>query len=403
MYGVEIHANAIQTILEQKFLRNMTQTEKIFLIVFLSLLSVFVFMFTRIRWSVIYLFAVPTAYALLAQPIFDRGIIVDLVHPFLVIATSFIAVYVYRYLTEFKEKLALKSAFSKYVNPQLASEIAEHPEKLKLGGENGVVTVLFTDIAHFTSISEKLTAESLVSLMNEYFTAMTDVIQAEGGTVDKYEGDAIMAFFGAPLAQADHAVKACNAALKMRIRLDDLLKKWKSDSPLPGGEKKPAIDFRCGINTGEVIIGNVGSKSRMEYTIIGDDVNLGSRLEGQNKEYDTRIMISEFTYEKVKDKFECREIDLIKVVGKNKPVKIYELLNFKGRLVPEAADLLKLYEEGISLYQMRKYADGLAKFDEILKRYPSDGPSKTYRQRCEVFRDFPPAPNWDGVFEKRSK
>jgi adenylate cyclase len=403
MPGVEIHANAIQTILDQRFLRNMTLPEELMLIFVLCALSVFVFMFTKIRWSAVYLAGMVTAYYFAAQPIFNSGLIVDLVHPYLVLAASFIAVYVYRYMTEFRAKSALKNAFSRYVNPQIAAQIADHPEEIKLGGEKKPVTVLFTDIAHFTSISEKLKAESLVALLNEYLEAMTQVIQAEGGTVDKYEGDAIMAFFGAPLAQSDHAARACGAALKMRIRLNELLKKWEADSPLPGGEKKPMIDFRCGISSGEVIVGNIGSKEKIEYTVIGDVVNLGSRLEGQNKEYDTRIVASEATWESVKDRFEGRELDTIKVVGKSRPIKIYEVLNFKGQLVPAAAALITLYGDGMRLYHERKFAEALAKFEEILKQYSGDGPSKIYRQRCEVFRDFPPPPDWDGVFEKRRK
>ncbi|HLG25386.1 MAG TPA: adenylate/guanylate cyclase domain-containing protein [Candidatus Gracilibacteria bacterium] len=403
MPGVEIHANAIQTILEQRFLRNMTTTEKILLIFVLAFASTFFFMYTKIRWSVLYLAAVPVAYTFAAQPAFDNGLILDLIHPYLVLVAVFISTYMYRYVTEFKDKLALKGAFSKYVNPQIVDQILKHPEQLKLGGERKPVTVLFTDIAHFTTISEKLKPESLVALLNEYLSAMSSVIMAEGGTVDKFEGDAVMAFFGAPLDQPDHAARACRTALGMRAKLTELLKKWETDAPLPGGEKKPVIDFRCGLSSGEVIVGNVGSSERLEYTVMGDIVNLGSRLEGQNKEYETHTMASEATWETVKEQFEGRELDIIKVVGKSQPIKVYEILGYKGQTSPAAANLLKVYGEGIQLYHDRKFAEGLVKFEEILKLYPTDGPSKVYRQRCEVFRDFPPPPDWDGVFEKRSK
>ncbi len=403
MPGIELQANALQTILEQKFLRNLTFPEKAAIIVFLALTAAFTFMFTKIRYSLIYLFGVPLAYSLAAQPAFNAGVILDLVHPYLVIVAVFMAVYLYRYVTEFREKMALQGAFAKYVNPALAKQIAEHPETLKLGGESRDITVMFTDIAHSTTIEENLKPQSVVALLSEYFEAMSGVIMEEGGTVDKFEGDGIMALFGAPVAQPDHAVRAARAALKMRVKLAQLLDKWKTDPPLPGGEPKPQIDFRCGLSSGEAIVGNMGSTQRFDYTALGDVVNLGSRLESANKKYDTHVMVSEQTRDLIKDQFETRELDTIKVMGKNKPIKVYELVAPKGELPPEALNLLKEYAEGMELYHSRKFAEGLAKFDEILKAYPADGPSKTYRQRCEVLRDFPPKPDWDGVFEMGSK
>ncbi|MFA6344121.1 MAG: adenylate/guanylate cyclase domain-containing protein, partial [Candidatus Gracilibacteria bacterium] len=270
-------------------------------------------------------------------------------------------------------------------------------------GEKRAITVIFTDIVHFTTLSENLKPESLVALLNEYFEAMSGVILAEGGTLDKFEGDAIMAFFGAPLEQPNHALKACTVALKMRQKLGQLLQKWQTDGPLPGGEKKPMLDFRCGISSGEAIVGNIGFSERFDYTIIGDTVNLGSRLEGANKKYSTSIMISEPVMLLVQNYFEMRELDTIKVMGKNKPMKVYELLNYKGQLVPQAQTLLALYGQGIQLYHERKFAEALEQFKKILETYPTDGPSKLYRQRCEVLKDFPPKPDWDGVFEMGTK
>jgi adenylate cyclase len=318
----------------------------------------------------------------------------------------------YRYLTEFREKMALQGAFGKYVNPTVVRQIAEHPEELKLGGRKQEITVMFTDIVHFTTTSEKLKPESLVALLNEYFQAMSDVVMAEGGTLDKFEGDAIMAFFGAPVAQKDHALRAARAALNMRVKLSELLNKWKNARPgpdgrpsnlLPGGETKPVIDFRCGLSTGEAIVGNMGSSERFDYTAMGDIVNLGSRLEGANKSYKTSIMISEKTHEAVKDQFETRELDTILVVGKTEPSKVFELIAPKGELSDHDLLLLKQYGEAIALYHERKYAYALEKFEEILKTFPEDGPSKLYRQRCEVYRDYPPKPDWNGVSEMGSK
>lgn len=403
MFGVEIHANAIQTILDQKFLRNMTTAEKIALIAVLTLAASFIFLYTRLHWSLAFLVGTSTLYTAVAPFAFEKGLILDLVHPYLALILTFITVYLYRYTTEFKEKTALRTAFSRYVNPQLVQQITDHPEQLKLGGETRDITVLFTDIVHFTTLAERLKPESLVALLNEYFKTMADVIMAEGGTMDKFEGDAIMAFFGAPLPQQDHAVRACRAALIMRQKLQELSAKWAQDPPLPGGETKPMIDFRCGISSGEAVVGNVGSTQHQEYTVMGDTVNLGSRLESANKKYQTHTMISEATYETVKDFFEARELDIVKVMGKTKPIKIYELLNFKDQLIPAAARLLKLYNEGIQLYHERRFAEALSKFTDLLKEYPQDGPSQLYRQRCEVLKSFPPASDWDGVFEMGEK
>lgn len=403
MTGVEIHANALQTILDQKFLRNLSFPEKAIIILILAFTAAFTFMFTKIRYSLIYLFGVPLAYSLAAKPVFDNGIILDLVHPYLTVIVTFIAVYLYRYVTEFREKIALQSAFGKYVNPALVKQITEHPEALKLGGESRDITVMFTDIAHSTTIEEKLKPQSVVTLLSEYFQAMSQVIMEEGGTVDKFEGDGIMALFGAPVSQTDHAVRAARAALKMRVKLIQLLEKWKTDPPLPGGEPKPQIDFRCGMSSGEAIVGNMGSTERFDYTALGDVVNLGARLESQNKEYETHIMMSEKTRDLIKEQFETRQLDIIQVMGKTEPVKVFELLASKGELPADKMNLLKQYNEAIEIYYARKFKDAHAIFTEILKADPNDGPTKLFVERSEIYSNFPPSENWDGVSKKNLK
>lgn len=403
MPGVEVHANAIQTILEGKFLRNESAAEKIIVLLLICMAGAFVFMFTKIRWSLLFLAGTAGVYTAAAPLMFGNGVILDLIHPYLALAVTFVAVFMYRYLTEFREKNMLKNAFSKYVSSDVVEKIADQPETLKLGGEKREVSVLFTDIAGFTSIAESLKPESLVALLNEYFSYMSGVIMDNGGTLDKFEGDAIMAFFGAPLDQPNHAEKVCKTALVMRDKLDELNGKWASDPPLPGGEKKPQIDFRCGVNTGEVIVGNMGSETRFDYTVMGDSVNLASRLEGANKKYGTKILISEFTHGAVKDKFAAREIDLIKAVGKKKPVRIFELLCAEEELNEEGKKLMEMYAEGIALYWKKDFEEALNKFNLILEKFPADGPSKIYRQRCEVLKDFPPPEDWDGIFEMKSK
>jgi adenylate cyclase len=201
-------------------------------------------------------------------------------------------------------------------------ELLKNPKMVRLGGEKNILSVLFSDIRGFTSISEKMTAELLVEHLNEYLQAMTDIVIESDGTLDKYVGDEIMAFWGAPIPQEDHALRTCRAAVKMIDVLNELNVNWTALG-------KPKLDIGIGINTGEMVVGNMGSASRMNYTLMGDNVNLGARLEGTNKVYGTKIIISEFTYEHVKDHVIARELDLIRVKGKALPVKIYELIDMK--------------------------------------------------------------------------
>jgi len=229
---------------------------------------------------------------------------------------------VYRVLTEQREKKYIRQTFSKFVSKSVVDELLKDPDKLKLGGEKKILTVLFSDIRGFTTISERLTPEALVEHLNEYLQAMTDIVFKYLGTLDKYVGDEIMAFWGAPIPQEDHAVLAARASVEMMRVLGELNRKWVA-------EGKPELHIGIGLNTGDMVVGNMGSSSRMDYTLMGDNVNLGARLEGTNKVYGTNIIISEATYEYVKDHIVARELDLIRVKGKELPVKIYELIDMK--------------------------------------------------------------------------
>jgi adenylate cyclase len=225
---------------------------------------------------------------------------------------------------------------------------------------------------------------------------MTEIVMANEGTLDKYVGDAIVAYFGAPIDQPDHARRACETALQMREKLAELNVKWLA-------EGKPELDFRVGINTGQVIVGNVGSEKRFDYTIMGDEVNLGSRLEGANKKYETNVMISESTHAAVEGGYDMRELDILRVKGKRKPVRVFELMARPGMLSEIGRNLLAPYNKGLELYRARKFDLAVSEFDKALRIHPEDGPSKIYKQRCEVLRDYPPHDDWDGVFEMKTK
>ncbi|MDP7238973.1 MAG: adenylate/guanylate cyclase domain-containing protein, partial [Candidatus Latescibacteria bacterium] len=288
----------------------------------------------------------------------------------------------------------IQDSFKMYLSPQVVDQIAGDPGKLQLGGTRRELTILFTDVAGFSTISENLSAEKLVDLLNNYLGDMTDIIMANKGTVDKYEGDLIMAFWGAPIEDPDHAMDACFTALLMNDRLINMRAEFKAQG------KPPFIanmDARIGLNTGDVVVGNMGSSQRFDYTVMGDHVNLASRLEGANKPYGTHIMISEFTYAKVKDHIEVRELDTIRVVGRDEPVTIYEVLAKTGEVDEKMGEIASLYQSAMEVYKDRGWNEAQEKFLKILTIDPNDGPSKTYVGRCEKYSVEPPLAEWDFV------
>lgn len=314
---VEIHAHALDTILHQKFLKNTPQLSLILSAGLAIIGSVFFLHFPLLIGTL----AAAVLFFLTflgARFSFQQGFILQLIPLFVTLAFCYLVALMYRYFTELKQKRYLKHAFAHYVSEIFIGDILEHPEKLKLGGDKRTITLFFSDISDFTAISETLTPENLVSQMNEYFTVMSEIITRNGGTVDKYEGDAIMAFFGAPIAYDDHAQRACQTAIECRRAMQLLNAKWRN-------EKKPSFDFRVGINTGEVIVGNIGSKKRFNYTAMGDAVNLASRLEKANKETQTRVLVSHSTYELARDTFAFQSRGSLNIRGKSEPVMVYEL------------------------------------------------------------------------------
>nr|HPR38509.1 adenylate/guanylate cyclase domain-containing protein [Spirochaetota bacterium] len=290
----------------------------------------------------------------------------------------------------------IKGAFSRYIAPDVIEQIMEHPESLELGGENRRITTFFSDVAGFSTISEKLTPPELVKLLNEYLSEMTDIIISHGGTIDKYEGDAIMAFYGAPHPYVDHELRACLAAIDMKKRLRELQEHWRNIG-------QHELFVRMGMNTGMAVVGNMGSRMRMDYTAMGDSVNLASRLEGANKVYGTTAMISENTYNAVKEHVETRRLDFLRVVGKTEPIGIFELLGMKGSLPQKVYDALEHYNKGMDYFRERQWKRAMNAFHDALKILPDDGPSKTYVKRCEEFMKKPPSQKWDGVYTMKSK
>jgi adenylate cyclase len=322
-FGIEHHAHTLNTILSQNFLYRMTDLQNLFILLAIALLLGLLLPRLSIVWSLVVTGLFLLLYVIGGYLLFDQlNYIVALATPVIQVGLMFTLIITYRVLTEQREKRYIRQTFSKFVSKTVVDELLKKPEMLKLGGEKKALTVLFSDIRGFTTLSERMTPEQLVDYLNHYLQAMTDIVIKYDGTLDKYVGDEIMAFWGAPIPQQEHAILACKAAIEMMNKLHEMNVQWRQQG-------MDSLDIGIGINTGEMIVGNVGSSSRMDYTLIGDSVNLGARLEGTNKVYGTHIIVSEFTYEQVKDHVLVRELDLIKVKGKDRPVTIYELLDIK--------------------------------------------------------------------------
>jgi len=292
----------------------------------------------------------------------------------------------------------LRRAFSTYLSEDVVEEIVSDPTRLQLGGIKRHMTALFTDVRSFTGIAEKLSPEHLVDLLNYYLSTMSDVILEQKGTIDKYEGDAIIAFFGAPLELPDHAARACTAAVVMK-RLeadvnDYVMKNKISPSPLL---------TRIGINSGDMVVGNMGTQKKMNYTIISNAVNLAARLEGVNKQYGTWILATENTIRETAGWFLTRRLDKIRVVGIKEPVQIYELLETMEHATHILRHKVDLFHKAIELFEERRWNDAGNGFLQTLKQFPDDGPSGLYLNRCRQYIKNAPSPDWDGVFNMDEK
>jgi len=488
--GVEIHANILDTVLNQRFLHRGPREQLIDLGVILLFGAGLGLLLVRVRpaWTTPVAAATLAAFVLAAYAAlvwFHSWL--NVVIPSGVLVANFGLVTAVRMLLEEREKRRIHSAFHHYVPAGLLRELVKNPESLKLGGEERELTILFSDIRGFTSLAEKLTPLELTHFLNAYTDEMTDIVFLHWGTLDKYQGDAVMAFWGAPYEQDDHALRACAAALDMSRRVDELRALWREQG-------KPDINIGLGLSTGEVVVGNMGSRKRFNYTVLGDAVNLASRLEGVNKQYATRILVSEFTFEqagnplvllerrlgqhyrvtpeemwasngseaaqearraaihlalrlrlaphqqlaaryalgadgqaeraaadvgqaRARDKaldktlkeagrslrpLLFRQLDWIRVKGKQEPVGLYELVG-EGGEGDSLAKLLELYHTGLQAYRGQQWQVAVGIFETILREWPADGPAGLMATRCRQYLSDPPPPDWDGVYEMKTK
>ena len=397
--GLEIHANIIDSILNKDFLHKPGWAAIFDVLAILAsglCLGIVLPRAGVVSGALAALF-VFIGYIALCQYLFSaKGWILNLVYPLSVTALIYVAITAYRYLTEAKQKRFIKDAFSTYMAPSVVNQLIQSPEKLVLGGEKRVITAFFSDVQGFTSISEKLSPHELVELLNEFLTEMTDIILNHEGTVDKFEGDAIIAFFGAPNPLPNQAEVACRSCIEMQKKLAQLRAKWKT-------EGKPELKMRIGMCTGPAVVGNMGSKNRMDYTMMGDTVNTAARLEGVNKIYGCYVLVSESTFSKVGGGIVGREIDAINVVGKKEPITVYELIGFPEDIDGGRRETLDNYAQGLSAYRRQDWNRALIFFHKALSATPDDGPSKTILARCNAYKQNPPPKDWNGAFTMTTK
>lgn len=398
MYGAEVHANAFLTFLYGDFLRPIGWPVVLSVLLIMTIMVVMSTIRLGLIGEMAVTFGVIAVVWIAAYWLFAAmDVCVPVMSFTLTVLSGYFATSIYQAFTEERDKRQIKSMFARYAPPAYVDQIVQDPSKLELGGEEKEISILFSDIEGFTNISESLSPKQLVELLNEYLGAMTGVIFNEGGSLDKYIGDAIVAVFGAPLPQNEHALHACYAALAMQSRLQTLRESWRSRS-------LPMIRNRIGVNTGTVVFGNIGSDIRYDYTGIGDNMNLASRLEGANKQYGTYIMISEFTYDQVRERVVVRDLDVIVVKGKSKPVKVFELLGRSNEPLPaDIRRMLEHYQDGIDLYRKQKWQDAILKFEQALTGVHNDEPSKIYIRRCREFLENPPPADWDGTYHLTEK
>ena len=405
---VGLHANALNTILDNKIIHEVPKIQVTLIIGVIGLLLAFGVPALSAAMGGLATAVIIGGYAWLSFWLFtNQQVWLDMVGPLSTLLIGYLGITVYNYIQEEKNKNFLKESFGTYVSPELIDQMYESGEEPSLGGEEGYHTAFFTDIQSFSAFSEKLTASELVALLNQYLTDMTDVLLENNGTLDKYIGDAIVAFYGAPIDVDDHEYWACKTAIEMQDKLAVLRDGWVAE-----GDRWPEIvhnmQNRIGISSGQMVTGNMGSEARMNYTMMGDNVNTAARLESSAKQYGIYIQIADSTYQSVKDKVVVRDLDNVVVMGKNEPVKVWELISEVGQEPEQYKKILPAYHEALDLYKNQEWSKAIEAFKasdalEDMFGGRKTNPSRIYIPRCEHYLENPPGDDWDGVWTLTSK
>lgn len=397
MPGVEVHANFVQSVLDQKHYAGL-EDRVAYVLAFVFGIGI-AFMIKKVRPLVGIAAGIGVAGVFFAANtlLFTQlNVVMNFTAPIGAIGLAFLGSNAYQYFSEEKEKIRIRSVFKHYLAENVVDSVLQDADALKFGGQRRNLTVLFSDIRAFTTYSERYTPEEVVNTLGEYLTEMVDVILRYGGMLDKFVGDEVMAVYGAPAYVPDHAERACLTALEMIRTLDRLKEKWEQ-------EGRDSFDIGIGVNTGEMLVGNLGSRQIFDYTVIGDNVNLGARLEGINKVYQTanNIIISEYTKNELSDRLVTRELDSVRVKGKKKPVAIFELVG-EREVIVHSEDFLLRYTRGLEAYKAQQWDKALEEFRAARELNPDDV-CAMYIKRCKHFTRFPPGPDWDGVFTLKTK
>jgi adenylate cyclase len=391
--GVELHCTVMDNVLQQSFVQRSDRTAPFYDLGALAALALlFLIMQSSMRGIplTVAVTALLGGYIGVTHYVFLRwGLWLNHLYPAFNLVIAYLGTSAYHYFKEAQEKRMIRQTFSLYVHGSVVEEMLANPERLRLGGEKKQLSVLFSDIRGFTSLSEMLSPEELVPQLNGYLTRMTNVVFDHHGTLDKYIGDAIMAIFGAPLPQDDHPEHACSTALDMMDKLRALQEEWREQG-------KPLLEIGIGINTGVMMVGNMGSEGRFDYTVLGDNVNLASRLEGLTKMYGVSIIVSETTWDVAKERFIGRELDVVRVKGKQNPVAIYQVMD-RAENCAQYREPLAKYEEAMGLYRKGKWEPALSMFQEVERWWPGDPPARMYQERCKELLQTKPGDDWSFV------
>lgn len=394
--GMEIHATMLSNLNKNHHIILINTFLGFVIILALTFITTYIYFYSsKVIYSLLFNLILGFAYLGLSIIIFKyHRLWLPLIDVELAIIFTFTLSAYISYITEGQKKKYLKIAMGRYLSPVVVDLIVQNPDKIELGGDEYQGTVFFSDIKNFTTISEKYPPKELINYLNTYLTECTDVVLKNNGMLDKFIGDAIMAIFGAPINTGNHAYQACKTALEIHQNITKAyLNSINGDRPI--------FVTRIGLNTGDFILGNVGNKNRLEYTAIGDTVNLASRLEGVNKEFGTNIILSESTYCMVKDLVIARELDFIKVKGKTKPIKIFELVSLMDDTIDKT--YIEIFHNALDEYRKANFDNAQILFEEVLKIKNDDGPSITYLKRLETLKVVGVAENWDGVYEMTTK
>ena len=391
--GMEILATALDNIVHGGAIRQAPAAVTWISVLFFALLAgMGTSMLKKIRHLAALGLALPGLAAASSLLAARAGFWAEFVAPAFAAVMTFIAASLLNYGIEGRQRRFIKNAFRFYLSPQVIERVLDNPSLLRLGGERREITAFFSDVAGFTSISEGLSPEDLVGLLNAYLSEMTDIILDLGGTLDKYEGDAIIAFWNAPLDLPDHALRACRAALRCQRRLAER----REDFRRRYGHE---VRMRVGINSGPAIVGNMGSERRFDYTAMGDTMNLASRLEGAGKVYGVSTLVGEETERRVRDEILAREVDVIRVVGKKQPIRVFELLGEKGAVPAEELEKTALFGRALETYRAKRFSEAAAMFEALA----GDPVAAVYAGRAQQSAASPPPGDWDGVFELDKK